>query len=155
MASERAAERETQRARDAQEIPGLSEYGEPRGFGWVVFAGVLFMIAGTINIVYGIAAIDNAHFFDGHSQFVISDLKTWGWVVMILGFLQWCVAIGVFAQASWARWTGVVIAGASAIAQLLSIAGYPLLSLSVFALDLLVIYGLVAYGGMPKGLARR
>ncbi len=128
----------------------LEEYGEPRGYGWVVFAGILIMMAGVLNFIYGIAAISNSHFFVANAHFVISDLNTWGWVVMLLGVLQFCIAFGVWMQSAWARWTGIVIAGLNAIAQLIFLPSYPFLALTIFTLDLLVIYGLAAYGGRTK-----
>jgi hypothetical protein len=121
--------------------------GEPRGQGWVTFAGIMLMIAGVLNVIYGIAAIDNAHFYVANAHYVISELNTWGWVITAIGALQICAALGIWARQSWARWTGVFIAGLNAIIQLIFIAGYPLLSLAVFAVDLLIIYGLVSYGG--------
>jgi hypothetical protein len=123
------------------------EYDEPQGYGWVVFAGVMIMIAGVLNFVYGIAAIGKSQFYVANSHFIVSELKTWGWIVMLIGVLQMCVAAGIWAQAGWARWAGVIIAGLNAIAQLLFISAYPLLSLALFTLDVLVIYALVQYGG--------
>jgi hypothetical protein len=122
-------------------------YEEPRGYGWVVFAGVMIGIAGVINFIYGIAAISESKFYVGNTKFIVSDLKTWGWVTMLIGVFEVCVAAGIWAQQSWARWVGVVIAGLSAIAQLINLPAYPLLSLALFTLDVLVIYALVAYGG--------
>jgi hypothetical protein len=55
-------------------------------------------------------------------------------------------AIGVFMQNDIARWTGVGIASANAVVQLLFIPAYPFWSLALFSLDLLVIYGLVVHG---------
>jgi hypothetical protein len=124
-----------------------TEIEEPPGYGWVVFAGVMIMIAGVLNFIYGIAAIGNSQFYAANTHFVISELKTWGWIVMLIGVLQMCVAAGIWAQASWARWTGVFIAALNGIAQLLFIPASPWLSLAIFAIDMLVIYGLVAYGG--------
>ena len=128
----------------------LDEYGEPRGYGWVLFAGIMIMLAGILNFIYGIAAISNSNFYTANAHYVISDLNTWGWVVMILGVLQFCVAFGIWVQAAWARWTGIAIASLNAIAQLIFLPSYPFLSLTIFALDLLVIYGLAAYGGRTK-----
>jgi hypothetical protein len=122
-------------------------HSEPRGEGWLVFAGIVLFIAGVTNFLYGIAAIGNSHFYAGNAHYVIGELKTWGWVLTVIGALQFCAAIGVSMRKQWARWTGVLLAGLNAIAHLIAIPGYPLLSLAVFALDLLVIYGLVAYGG--------
>jgi hypothetical protein len=127
--------------------PAEDEYGEPRGYGWVVFAGVILLMAATLNTIYGIAAIAESHFYVGNTHFVISNLNTWGWVVLAIGVLQYCAGLGIFMQATWARWTGVFVAAVNAVIQLVFLPAAPFLSLSVFALDVLVIYGLVAYGG--------
>jgi hypothetical protein len=126
-------------------------YDEPKGYGWVVFCGVMIMMAGVVNVIYGIAAIGNSKFYVSNTHFVISELKTWGWIVLLIGVLQVCVALGIWAQQTWARWTGVAIASLNAIAQLIFIPAYPLLSLAIFTLDVLVIYGLVTYGGRLEG----
>jgi hypothetical protein len=127
--------------------PAEDEYGEPRGYGWVVFAGVVIMMSATLNVIYGIAAIANSHFYVSNTHFVVSNLNTWGWVVLLIGVALYCAAIGIWMQAAWARWTGVIVAGVNAVIQLVFLPAAPFLSLSVFALDLLVIYGLLAYGG--------
>jgi hypothetical protein len=124
-----------------------AEVEEPAGSGWITFAGVMIMLAGIINLVYGIAAIAKSSFYVANTHFVFSDLKTWGWIVAIIGAFQVCVALGIWARMAWARWTGVGIAGLGAIAQLLYIPANPWLSLALFTLDVLVIYGLVCYGG--------
>jgi len=120
---------------------------EPAGQGWVTFAGVMLMIAGVLNVIYGIAAIDEAHFYVAGTHYVFGELATWGWALTIVGALEICVALGIWARQNWARWTGVTIAGISAIVQLLYLPAYPWLSLGLFALDVLVIYGLVSHGG--------
>jgi hypothetical protein len=130
--------------------PRYDEYREPQGYGWVMFAGVVIAIAGTLNIIYGVAAIAESHFYVANTHFVISDLKTWGWIVTAIGALQVCVAGGIWAQSGWARWTGVAVASLNAIAQLMFIAAYPWSSLAIFSLDVLVIYGLVTYGGRTQ-----
>jgi hypothetical protein len=58
-----------------------------RGLGRVVFVAILLLLAGTLNIVYGIAAVSNAHFFDG-TQYAFSSLHTWGWIGIIVGLIQ-------------------------------------------------------------------
>jgi len=122
-------------------------YGDPPGQGWVTFAGVMLMIAGVLNLIYGIAAIGNAHFYVAETRYVIGELNTWGWFMTVLGALQVCVALGIWARSGWARWTGVAFATINAVIQLLFLPAYPFLSLAIFTLDLLVIYGLVSYGG--------
>ena len=119
---------------------------QDRGYGWVVFAGVLLFMIGTINFIMGLAAIGNAHFFVANAHFVAGSLNTWGWVVLCIGVLEWAVGVGVFVKNQFSRWTGVVVLSANAIAQLLMIPAYPFWSLSIFTLDILAIYGLIAYG---------
>jgi hypothetical protein len=122
------------------------QYEESSGYGWLTFAGVMIAIAGTLNLIYGIAAIANSSFYVANTRYVFGDLKTWGWIVTLIGVVEICVALGVWVRAQWARWTGVGIAALNAIAQLVFIPAYPWLALVVFTLDVLVIYGLVAHG---------
>jgi hypothetical protein len=126
---------------------GSAGYDDDRGGGWLVFAGVMLMIVGTLNFVYGIAAVDNANFYIGSAEFVISNLDTWGWVVMITGALQVLAAFGILAKNQAARWAGVFFASLNMLAQFLLFPAQPLWSLAVIAIDTLIIYGLVAYGG--------
>jgi hypothetical protein len=128
-----------------------SSRAEPEASGWVLFAGVMILIAGTMNLIYGIAAIAESSFYVSNTRFVFSDLKTWGWIVTIIGAIECTAALGIWARQPWARWTGVTIATLNGVAQLLFIAAFPLLSLAVFTLDVLVIYGLIAHGGESEG----
>lgn len=120
---------------------------EPPGTGWVAFAGVMIAIVGVLNIIYGIAAISNSRFFVHETTYILSDLSTWGWVLLITGIIQFCAALAIFGRVEWGRWVGILTASVNAIIQLIFIPAYPFGSLAMFAVDILVIYGLVAYGG--------
>jgi hypothetical protein len=127
---------------------GYEDYGyeEERGSGWVAFAGVLLLILGTLNTIEGIAAIGNANFFVANTHYVIGNLNTWGWVSLCIGVLQLLVGLGIFARNQFSRWVGVFALACNSIAQLLMMPAYPFWSLSIFAIDILAIYGLIAYG---------
>lgn len=118
-----------------------------QGDTWVVFAGTILALLGTLNVIDGIAAVSKSKFFVGEAKFVISDLKTLGWVLIVVGIVQLVTSAGVWLRWTGIRWVGVTIAGINAILQLLVMPAYPLWSLSLFALDILVIFGLIAYGG--------
>jgi hypothetical protein len=122
---------------------------QERGSGWITFAGVVIVVVSVLNMIDGIAAISKSSFFVADARYVISDLNTWGWIVLGLGVIQMIVAFGIWAGNQLARWTGIVIVSLNAIAQLLFIPAYPFWSLSIFTLDLLVLYGLAAHGGRP------
>ena len=117
-----------------------------RGYGWVLFAGMMLVIVGSLNFIYGIAAISDSKFYVKDAQFIISDLNTWGWFLVIIGAVQIASAFGIWAQVGGARWVGIISAALNAIVQMLAISGYPFLALALFAIDILVIYGLLAHG---------
>ena len=127
--------------------PRASAVYPPEGSGWVLFAGIMIMMVGVLNIIWGIAAIDQSSFFVQDAKYVFSDLKTWGWIILILGGLQLAAAFSIWAGGGYGRWFGIASATCNAIAALLSIPAYPFWSLAIFAVDVLVIYGLAAYGG--------
>jgi hypothetical protein len=120
-----------------------------KGAGWVLFATIMFGIAACLNIIWGIAAVSNSHFFVANAQYVISDLNTWGWIMMGFGALEALAALSIWRGGEFGRWFGIIVAGFAVIAAMLSIPAYPLWSLVLVTLDVLVIYGLAAYGGKP------
>ena len=120
---------------------------DDRGYGWVMFAGTVLALVGTLNIIEGIAAVSRSHFFVANAHYVFGDLKSWGWTVLIIGAIQLLTGFGVLMKNQLARWAGVTFAALNAIAQLLMIPSYPFWSLTLFAVDILIMYGLIAYGG--------
>jgi hypothetical protein len=131
--------------------PSYAGYDDERGQGWVIFAAALLLTFGTLNVIEGIAAISKAHFYVANAHYVFGDLKAWGWVVLILGAAEVLVGLGVLAKNQFARWTGVVILSLNALAQLLMIPAYPFWSLAIFAVDVVALYGLIAYGKRIAG----
>lgn len=121
---------------------------EVRGEGRAAFAAILLLIAGALNVIYGIAAISEAHFFtDAGTHFVFSSLNTWGWITVILGAIELTGGISLLSGNTYGRVIGIIAASLGAIGSLLAIAGaYPFWSLGVFALCVIVLHGLVVYG---------
>jgi hypothetical protein len=105
------------------------------------------MIAGTLNAIYGIAAISGAHFYDDSTRYVFSSLNTWGWITLILGIIQLTGGLSLVGGGTYGRVIGIAAASLGAIGALLSIGGaFPFWSLGVFALCLIVLHGLIVYG---------
>jgi hypothetical protein len=107
----------------------------------------MLMLVGILNVVYGIAAIDNSKFFVNGAKYVVSSLNTWGWVVLITGALQILSAVGVWMRNTFATWLGIAFACLNGLGVLLMLPAYPLLSISLFAVDVLIVYGLAVHGG--------
>jgi hypothetical protein len=118
-----------------------------RGAGWILFAGIMTMIAGILNIFWGIEAISDSKYFVGHTQYFFAHLHTWGWVTLILGVILLLAALSIWRGGLFGQFFGIFAASLSAIGALLTIGNYPFWSLAVFAIDVLIIYGLAAYGG--------
>jgi hypothetical protein len=118
--------------------------------GWLIFAGTMVLIAGILNVIYGIAGIGNANWLEANTAFVFSSMKTWGWIVLIVGVLQLTAAFSIWAGNEYGRWVGIGSAALNSIVMLMFIPAYPFGALAVFAIDVLVIYGLAAYGGRSR-----
>ena len=118
-----------------------------RGTGRVVFAGVLLLVAGTLNCIYGIAGISDSKFFVDDTKYVFSSLHTWGWITLLLGVIQLTGAFSLFAGGTYGRVIGITAASIGAIGALLAVGGaFPFWSLGIFALCVIVIHGLLVYG---------
>lgn len=118
-----------------------------RGAGRVVFAAILLLIVGTINIIYGIGALDDANIFVNDQRFVLTNLNTLGWVLIILGVIQLTAGFSLMAGNVYGRVLGIIAGSLGAIGALFSIGGnYPWWSLGVFALCVYVVHGIIVYG---------
>ena len=135
----------TTRPTDVGSLEGAEVPIEERGMGWVGFAGVMIGLIGVLNVIYGIAAISDSKVYVRDAQFVFGQLNTWGWILLIVGVVQLFAAFAIFARTAFGRWIGILTAAANMIVQLLLLPAFPLLSLAIFAIDVLIIYGLVAY----------
>jgi hypothetical protein len=125
-----------------------------RGAGRVVFAATLLLLVGTLNIIYGIGALDNANIFVNDERFILTDLNTLGWVLIVLGVIQLAGGFSLMAGNTYGRVIGIVGGSLGAIGALLSIGGSnPWWSLAIFALCVYVVHGIFVYGdeeGAPR-----
>lgn len=122
-----------------------------KGVGRALFVAILLLVGGTLNIVYGIAAVGNAHFFD-NTQYVFSSLHTWGWITIFVGVIQLCAGFSLMSGQAFGRVIGIIAATIGALESLLSVGGtHPWWSLAIFALCLWVLHGLIVFGEPDAG----
>jgi hypothetical protein len=118
-----------------------------RGTGRVVFAATLLLIVGVVNIIYGIGALDDANIFTDSTRFVLDNLNTLGWVLIILGIIQLAGGLSLMAGNTFGRIIAIVGGVLGALGALFSIGdGNPWWSLAVFALCVYVVYGVIVFG---------
>ena len=111
------------------------------------------MIAGTLNIVYGIGALDNANIFTNDTRYIFTNLNTMGWVLIVLGVIQLTGGFSLLSGNPYGRVIGIVAASLGAIGALLSVGGNdPWWSLAVFALCIYIIHGLIVFGEDERSL---
>lgn len=124
-------------------------HSESTGHGLVGFAAVLLVVIGCFNVIQGITAIINSKIYVAGARYVWGDLRTWGWFALVFGILQLVAAAGVMTGNQLARWFAVAAVGLNTINQMFFMPGYPFWSLSIIAMDVVALWGLLAYGGRP------
>jgi hypothetical protein len=118
-----------------------------QGAGRVVFAAILLLIVGTLNIIYGIGALSEAHIYANDTRYVLTNLNALGWVLIILGVVQLTGGFSLMAGNAYGRIIGIIGGSFGAIGALLSIGGaFPWWSLGIFFLCCWVVYGIVIFG---------
>ena len=115
--------------------------GEPGG--WAIFAGVILVVLGFLNFFWGLAAIlEETNLIVGGNGVIITDLTAWGWAALIVGIVQVLIGLGLFAKNEAARLGGILFAALAAIGQSGIVTAFPIWSIIVIALSILVIYNL-------------
>ena len=126
-----------------------------QGAGRATFAAILLLIAGTLNIIYGIGALDSANIFANSTRYIFTDLNALGWWLIVLGVIQLTGGFSLLAGNTYGRVIGIVGGTLGAIGALLSIGdSNPWWSLAIFFLCVWIVYGIVILGDDDRVPAR-
>jgi hypothetical protein len=137
----------TQATRTQMDTGGI---GSRTPSGWAFFAGILLFMIGVFNIIWGLTALFNDEALTvGEQGLIVWDFTTWGWIHLILGIVLICTGLGLFAGREWARWTAIFFVMVNAFAQIGWMATYPLWSVLIITLDIIIIYQLTARWEVP------
>jgi hypothetical protein len=115
--------------------------------GWIAFASLMMIVIGSLDFFEGlIAVIRKSYYVATPNQIIVFDTTTWGWITMLLGALLVLVGLGLTSRPGVARWTAIVILVLSLLEQLswLGNTAYPLWTLTIIALQIIVLYALTA-----------
>src|SRR5687768_4400298 len=117
-----------------------------RGAGRTLFAAILLVMLGTLNIIYGIGALDDANFVISDTRYILDDLNTLGWVLIIVGALQLTGGFSLMGGGGYGKVIGIVAGTFGAVAAFFSIGGaFPWWSLMMFILCIWIVHGLVIF----------
>ncbi|MFG3024524.1 hypothetical protein ACGFZQ_39425 [Streptomyces sp. NPDC048254] len=126
-------------------VPNRTQRGPDSGVtmtGASSFAGILMMLSGTLSILMGAAGIAHDTLFAASRYAYRFDLTAWGWIHLVIGVGLVVAGLGVLTDQSWARGAGVAVAVISLITQFMFVPYYPLWSIPVMTLDLLILFAL-------------
>ena len=121
----------------------------PTGWvGWAYFASFMMMLLGALQAIAGLAGIfKNSYYVVTQSQLLVFNFKTWGWINLILGIVIFMAGLELLRGAMWARVVAVILATLSFIANMSFINAYPVWSIIMMVVDVLIVYSLTVHGG--------
>jgi hypothetical protein len=115
--------------------------------GFILFAAIMMIMVGIFQALQGLVAIFENEFYVATRNYLFQfDATAWGWIHLILGLLVAFAGWGLLSGRTWARVVAITLAVLSAIANFLFIPYYPFWSLLIIAVDVFVIWALVAHG---------
>lgn len=126
---------------------------EPTGWvGWIMFAGAMMLMLGSFHAIQGLVGIfDDKYYQVGKNDLVVHvDYTTWGWVHLIAGIIVAGAGLALFVGQMWARVVAVAVAFVSAILNVAFLAAFPIWSVTMIALDVLVIWAVTVHGREMK-----
>jgi len=123
---------------------------ESDGFGWKVFAGIMILIVGVLNVFDGLVGLTQENYvkqFTNGQLPVTNNIKTWSWVVLIIGVIMILAGFLIFSGNMFGRVVGILVASLNLLVQLAYLNHNTFWSFTMILIDILVIYGLAAHGG--------
>lgn len=125
----------------------MSQERSGAGAGFVLFAAIMMVLIGIFHAIAGLTGIIKNTFYLVSPNYVISwDATVWGWIHLLLGIIVVLAGFALMQGATWARIVGIILVGLSAIANFAFIPYYPVWSILIVALDVVVLWALIAHG---------
>ena len=117
--------------------------------GWIVFAGIVLLMIGAIDVLQGLVAIfEDEYVVETRRGLAIIDVTAWGWITLLWGVLILCAGFGLLGGSGWARWLAIIGVAVNAIQQVAFMANfpqaYPLWNILIVTLNVLVLFALTA-----------
>jgi hypothetical protein len=136
-------------------VSAQGDLGQPHSSlatGVIVFAAVMMMLSGGFQVFAGLVALFQDDFYVTTPNYLWQfDTTVWGWTHTLLGLLLLLASFAVLSGKTWGRTIGIILAALSALASFAFIPYYPVWSLVVIALDVLVVWALAVHGRQMAG----
>jgi hypothetical protein len=121
--------------------------GTIKASGWVMYATVMFVIIGILDVIYGLTMIINDEWvvFTADTIWYL-DISAWGWITLLMGVVALAVAGGVYTGQTWARVVGIVAGVLAAVNAFFVMPYYTVWGIAILAMSMLVIWALAVHG---------
>jgi hypothetical protein len=131
------------------EVPAPLSSAPPEGerwTGWVVFASIMLVVIGALNIIQGLVALIREAYFvvPAGDHLLIFNYKAWGVVMLIWGAVQLVAGWGLNGGHGWGRVLAIAVACVSILLQTMFLSAFPIWSVIIIALDVIVVFALTA-----------
>lgn len=152
---------DVRQARQTTDRPSTEYRREPRGEpGWVIFAGVMLLLAGAFQFILGLMALLRESFFlvGTNSLMVHQGFTVWGWVhIGVAGALA-LLGLASLTGRAMVRWPAIGVALIAAVVNLAFLPAFPIWIVANIVLDVLALYSLSRWREfaerLPIGLGR-
>jgi hypothetical protein len=114
--------------------------------GWIMFAAIMLIVTGGFSMLQGLSWVLHSNRFPGTDSVFSGNVKTWGWLQLILGAVLLISGLALFSGNVLARTVGVIAALVSMLTSFASLEFRPVWGICVIAIDLAVIWALTAHG---------
>lgn len=119
--------------------------------GWVFFAGFMMILLGILQGIAGLTALLNSQWLlVTKEHLLVLNFTAWGWIHLVIGLVVLIAGFSVMHGSAWARVVGVLVAIVSVVANLASVNTYPVWSVVMIVIDILIIYALTVHAGELK-----
>ncbi|MCG5215818.1 DUF7144 family membrane protein [Streptosporangium sp. KLBMP 9127] len=114
----------------------------------MIFAGITMLVLGCFQALMGLVGVFNTDFYlvTANDLAIPVNYTAWGWAHLIMGVVVALAGAAVLAGRTWGRVVGIVLAAIQALVNFAWLPAYPLWSIIIIAVDVLVIYALAVHG---------
>lgn len=130
----------------------MSARNQPTGWvGWVYFASLMMLLVGGFQAIAGLVSLFKDDFYlVTEKSLLVFDYDTWGWIHLVMGIVIFAAGTALMQGAAWARMVAVLLAGISLFANMAFLSAFPLWSILIIVIDVLIIYAVTVHGGELK-----
>lgn len=119
--------------------------------GWIFFGGFMMIIVGVFQGIAGFTALLKPTWYvETSSHLLVFNYTAWGWIDLAIGLLVLLAGFSLLHGSLWARFVAVILAGLSMLGALVDITAYPIWSIIIITIDILVIYAVTVHGSELK-----